>query len=74
MKIIILITVIESLTVMFGIMYFYYTRSQKIRRDFQMALHCRSEEQTVKAKLQNQKSGPATLGSIHSPLKEGYKE
>jgi hypothetical protein len=74
MKIIILITVIESLAIMSAIMYFYYRRSQKTRGDFQMALHCRSEEQTVKAKLQNQKSGPATLGSIHSPLKEGYKE
>ena len=69
MKIIILITVIESLTAMFAIMYFYYTRSQKIRRDFQMALHCRSEEQTVKAKLQNQKSGPPNAGFNTQPFK-----
>jgi hypothetical protein len=50
MKILILITVIESLAVMFAIMYFYYRRSQKFRTDLQMALHRRSEAQTVKAR------------------------
>jgi len=74
MKILNLITVIESLAVMSAIMYFYYRRSQKIRRfadgttlSFQRA---NGEGKNLKATKVDQQ----TLGSIHSPLKEGYNE
>jgi hypothetical protein len=35
----------------------------------EMALHCGSEEQTVKARTLNQKVPGKALGSIHRPLK-----
>jgi hypothetical protein len=70
MKILILITVIESLAVMFAIMYFYYRRSQKIRRfaDGTTLLFQRANgEDNSRIK----KSRPANADSIHSPLKGG---
>jgi hypothetical protein len=71
MKIVILITVIESSAVMLAILYFYYRRTQSEKRTLvfrRPALAFR--EQTVKARTLNQKSRPGkALDSIHSPLR-----
>jgi hypothetical protein len=80
MKIVILITVIESSAVMLAILYFYYRRSQSGKRAFstsKLKTKCAAlsfREQTVKARALNQKSRPdKALDSIHSPLKADIK-
>lgn len=74
MKIVILITVIESLAVMLGIMYFY-RRSESGKRA--IVLHRRHVSITEQAKLVlpagdcSQRSLPNQSG--HKPLKAGLK-
>ena len=75
MKIVILITIIESLAVMLAIMYFYYHRSQSGKRA--LVLPRRRVSTTKQAKLvmtprdYSQRSLPNQ--SVHRPLKAGSK-
>jgi len=73
MKILMLITVLESLTVMFAIVYFYYRRSQEIRR-FAEGTTLSFRRANGQGKTLKSKSRPANAGFNTQPFKEGYKE